>query len=300
MTPSSGRTPVRKSNDGPNQPTIMHTTPSAHTSGKHARLGEATLRGDAYKACIDGGTLPQTVPAVQVLHQVKQGLSLAPVRYGRVIAPRLDRGQRHPSSQHRSTEAVGLQGHAEPVGALGQSIPLFPVLGSAARPNPFQPLNTAWRRDVGASGLLIGASQDLSAEVLPFELIRVPLDLAKVNGRARLGEMLAHALVEAIDDEDVLDLSAEETAAEPEHGLAFLQLVVLGSQLGHGEAQLGRAVDEVVDQPAPARPRETEGLLKFFLCLLLHNQIPRLLLHGIGGNRSVVSVDQRVLVDLRP
>ena len=109
------------------------------------------------EACIDGGTLPQTVPAVQVFHQVKQGLSLALVRYSRVIAPRLNRGQRHPGGQHRSTEAVGLQGHAEPVGAVGQSLkraggcvhPVVPVLGSATRPNPFQPLNTAWRREVG-------------------------------------------------------------------------------------------------------------------------------------------------------
>ena len=31
---------------------------------------------------------------------------------------------------------------------------------------------------------------------------------------------------------------------------------------------------------------------------MLHSQIPRLLLHGLGGNRSVVSVDQCVLVDL--
>ena len=30
---------------------------------------------------------------------------------------------------------------------------------------------------------------------------------------------------------------------------ALLQLVVLNSQLGHGATQLGRAVDEVVDQP---------------------------------------------------
>ena len=66
----------------------------------------------------------------------------------------------------------------------------------------------------------------------------------------------------------------------------------LGSQLGHGEAQLGRAVDVVADQPLPQRvlPRETEGLLKFVLCLLLHSQIPRLLLHGPGGNRKCRSV----------
>ena len=64
-----------------------------------------------------------------------------------------------------------------------------------------------------------------------------------------------------------LDLSAVETATKLEHGHALLQLVVVGSQLGQGEAQLGRTVDEVVDQPLPQRvlPRETEGLLKFVL-----------------------------------
>ena len=97
-----------------------------------------------------------------------------------------------------------------------------------------------------------------------------------LNGRARLGELLAHARVEAFDDGNVLDLSAVETTAKPGHGLALLQLVVLGSQFGHGETQLGRAVDEVVDQPLFQRvlPQETEGLLKFVLCLLLHSQTP--------------------------
>ena len=61
-------------------------------------------------ACIDGSTLPETVPAVQVHHQVKPGLNLALARYVRVIAPRLDRGQRHPGSQHRSTKLSRLQG----------------------------------------------------------------------------------------------------------------------------------------------------------------------------------------------
>ena len=71
-----------------------------------------------------------------------------------------------------------------------------------------------------------------------------------------------------------MTLSAVETAATLDHGLALLQLVALGSQLGHGEVQLGRAVDEVVDQ---ALLQRVEGLPKFVLCLLLHSQIPRLL-----------------------
>ena len=155
--------------------------------------------------------------------------------------------------------------------------PVVPSLGFGSEAQPLPTLEHGVAKGRGASGLWVGASQDFSAEVLPFELIRVPLDLVLVNGRARLGELLAHARVEPIDDEDVLDLSAEETAAKPEHSLALLQLVVLGWR----EAQRGRAVDEVVDQhPAPARPST------------------RLLLHGIGGQRSVVSVDQRVLVDL--
>ena len=103
MTPSSGKTPVGQSNDGPKPPKllpkarIMHTTPSAHTSGTLANTPAWAKRRSATshtEACIDGGTLPQTVPAVQVFHQVKQGLSLTLVRYGRVIATRLDRGQR--------------------------------------------------------------------------------------------------------------------------------------------------------------------------------------------------------------
>ena len=63
------------------------------------------------------------------------------VKYDKVIALRLDRGRRH----------------AEPIGALGQSLKrasggvpqVFPMLSSAARPNPFQPMNMTYRRDVG-------------------------------------------------------------------------------------------------------------------------------------------------------
>ena len=151
MTRGSGRTPVGQSNDGPSHPPlpkarIMHTTPSAHTSGKHARLGEK-------RALMEALFLRQSRPSPPPSQIRTEPL----VRYGRVIAPRLDRGQRHPGSQHRSTEAVKFRRHAEPKGALGQSLkrpgggehPVVPSLGSAARPNPFQPLNTAWRRDVG-------------------------------------------------------------------------------------------------------------------------------------------------------
>ena len=111
---------MAQSDDGPKPPTTAEGAHNAHNSIPNnsdtpAHLGETTPR-------IDGGILPRAVPAVQVLHQVKQGLSLALVRYVKVIAPRLDRGPRHPDSQHCSTEVVRLQRHAEPVGALGQRL----------------------------------------------------------------------------------------------------------------------------------------------------------------------------------
>ena len=106
-----------QSDDGPKPPTSAEGAHHAHNSIPNnsdtlAHLAETTPR-------YDGGILPQTVRAVQVLHQVKPGLSLALVRYVKVIAPHLDRGPRHPGSQHSSTEVVRLQEHAEPVGALG-------------------------------------------------------------------------------------------------------------------------------------------------------------------------------------
>ena len=97
-----------------------------------------------------------------------------------------------------------------------------------------------------------------------------------------------------------MTLSAVETAAILEHGLALLQLVVLGAQLGHGEAQLGRAVDEVYrPTPAPARlstrdRRPTEIRPVPFAA----QSDPQASAHDLGGNRSVASVDQPVLVDL--
>ena len=83
-----------------------------------------------------------------------------------VIAQRLDRGQRHPSSQHRSTEAVGPQGHAEPVGALGQSLkragggvhPVVPKVGFGCEAQRLSTLEHGVGKGREASGLRVGAS----------------------------------------------------------------------------------------------------------------------------------------------
>ena len=115
--------------------------------------------------------------------------------------------------------------------------------GSEAQPLPTHEHDVSKER--GTSGLRVGASKDFSAESSNW-VIRIPLELLRTNGRARLGELLTHARVEAFDNER--PLSAVETTAKPEHGLALLQFVVLSSKLGHGATQLGRAVDEVVDQ----------------------------------------------------
>ena len=92
-----------QSDDGPNSPTTAEGAHHAHNSipnnsGTPVRLGETTSR-------IDGGTLPQTVSAVQVLHSFQTKLSLALVGYGGVIALRLDRwskAPRQPASLDRS------------------------------------------------------------------------------------------------------------------------------------------------------------------------------------------------------
>ena len=180
-----------QNDDGPKPPTTAEGAHHAHnsipnTSDTPAHLGETTPR-------IDGGMLPQTVPAVQVLHQVKPGLSLALARYVKVIAPHLDRGPRHPNSQHCSTEVVRLQGHAEPADVLGQRLKRA---GGGTHPGlESVPPKTSPRKSSHLSDPL-------------------PTHLETVNGCDKLGEMLAHACVEAIDDEDALGLSAVETAAK--------------------------------------------------------------------------------------
>ena len=50
-------------------------------------------------------------------------------------------------------------------------------------------------------GRWVRRTEHLAAEVLPRELRRVPLDEVVVDGGARLGELLAHGHVEAVDHE---------------------------------------------------------------------------------------------------
>ena len=91
-----------------------------------------------------------------------------------------------------------------------------------------------------------------------------------------------------------------ETAAKPEQGLALLQLVVLSSQLGHGSDPAGLCRRRGCrPTPAPARP-STRDRRPSEICPVpfAAQSDPQSVLYGIGGNRSVVSVDQRLLVDL--
>ena len=172
------RTPLRQSDDGDPSPPPCQRRASCPQLYPRTHLANAP-------AWAKRRTLPQTVPAVQVLHRNKPGLSLALVRCVKVIAPRLDRSPRHPRSQHCSTEIVRLQGHAEPVGALGQ------------------------RLKRAGGGMYPGLEL-----VPPKTSPRKSSDLVTVNGCDKHGELLAHACVEAIDDEDALGLSAVETAAK--------------------------------------------------------------------------------------
>ena len=66
--------------------------------------------------------------------------------------------------------------------------------GNEAQPLPTHEHDVAKGR--GTSGLQIGASKDISAEVLPIELIRVPLELLTIN--AKLGELLTNARVQPL------------------------------------------------------------------------------------------------------
>ena len=81
---------------------------------------------------------------------------------------------------------------------------------------------------------------------------------------------------------------------------SYIQLDEVNSQLGHGETQIDRVVGEVVDPPLLAKRSSPRDRRPSEICPVpfAAQSDPQVLLHGIGGNRSVVSVDQRVLVDL--
>ena len=153
MTPSNDRTKrcwTQTSHHCRRRASCTQLHLRTHLANTPAKRRSATLQTEA---CFDGGTLPQTIPAVQVPHQVKQELSLTAglshsalnVVKGTVVAsiarPKLTDSKGMPSQLARSARASN--------GLAEACTPLFPMLSSAARTNPFQPLNTAKRRDVG-------------------------------------------------------------------------------------------------------------------------------------------------------
>mmetsp|Transcript_106766 Transcript_106766/g.278761 ORF Transcript_106766/g.278761 Transcript_106766/m.278761 type:complete len:229 (-) Transcript_106766:299-985(-) len=148
--------------------------------------------------------------------------------------------------------------------------------------------------------LRVRATEDLAPEVCPAEAVGVPLDLIEVDARAWDGELRAHPCIEAVDDVDAIDLATVEAASKLQQGSPLFQLVVLVAQFIQTAAQLGCTVHQVVNKPFLQRivPRETKGLFKFLRRLLLHSKLRRLLLHSPGSDRTIVCVDQHILVDL--
>mmetsp|Transcript_71867 Transcript_71867/g.222888 ORF Transcript_71867/g.222888 Transcript_71867/m.222888 type:complete len:362 (-) Transcript_71867:122-1207(-) len=147
--------------------------------------------------------------------------------------------------------------------------------------------------------LRVGAAQHLLAEVRPCELPGVPLDLVVVDAGARGCELVPHAHVEAVDDEDVANLAAIEATAKLQQVDILLQLGPPGFQLRGADAQLSGRVHGIQDHAVlqGIAPRETKGFLEGFLRLGLHREGGGLQLHGLGGNRPVVRVDELLLVD---
>ena len=79
------------------------------------------------------------------------------VKYDRVIALRLGRGQRHPVASIARPKQLNSEGTPSQFARLARASngpaeacpKLFPMLSSAARPSPFQLMNMTYRRDVG-------------------------------------------------------------------------------------------------------------------------------------------------------
>ena len=124
----------------------------SNTSGKHARLGEATLCSFANwsvhwwrHTSSDSPGCPRPPP-----FQTRTEPSL--VKYDRVTALRLDRGQRHPVASIARPKQLNSDGTpsqlarlARASNGLAEACPkLFSVLSSAARPTPFQPMNKTY------------------------------------------------------------------------------------------------------------------------------------------------------------
>mmetsp|Transcript_35348 Transcript_35348/g.53140 ORF Transcript_35348/g.53140 Transcript_35348/m.53140 type:complete len:411 (-) Transcript_35348:39-1271(-) len=265
------------------------------------------MGGGFLLAAGDVGALLQAGTAVQVFQQVEQGLLLALVRHSRILEPSLDGGHGDAGGQHGLAVEVLLDRLAQPVGSLSQSLEragggvetVVACVRLRLELEGLPGLEDGVAEGAAVGGLGIRAAQDLAAEVAPGEAGRVPLDLVEVDALARDGELGPHLRVEAVDDEDVVDLSAVEASSELDQVLALLQRVVLGAEIIHGASQLGGAVHEVVDHALGQSlvPRQAEGLLELVLGLLLDGQLVGLLLHGPGGDGAIMGVDEHVLVD---
>eukprot|EP00438_Fugacium_kawagutii_P029829 Skav200955 [mRNA] locus=scaffold448:215684:219542:+ [translate_table: standard] len=145
----------------------------------------------------------------------------------------------------------------------------------------------------------VGGAQQLSTEVGPRHLLCRPFDLVVVDAGPWRGEFGSHVHVEAVDDIDVIHLPTVEATAELDDSLALLQGIVLLPKLVRSDAQLLGSVHSVVDQAIlhDLAPLHTELLLKFFLSLVLHNELLRLHLHCLRSNCTIVGVDQLLLID---
>mmetsp|Transcript_66309 Transcript_66309/g.176628 ORF Transcript_66309/g.176628 Transcript_66309/m.176628 type:complete len:456 (-) Transcript_66309:128-1495(-) len=256
----------------------------------------------------DGPSLLEAGSAVKVLQKVEERRLLALEGHRGVVAPRLHRRSRHARGQHRPPEAVLRQRHAEPVRALSErlegagggmdTVVARVRLSLEAQALPIGVDQVAHGTEVGGGG--VGGAQDLVSELRPRELPWGPLHRVVVDAGARGRELRAHVHVEAVNDEDAVDLAAVEAPTKLQERGALLERAPLCAEVAGADAELLRPVHRVEHEALlqSILPLHAEGLLELALRLRRYVQGVRPLLDGLCGNGAVVCVDELLRVNL--
>mmetsp|Transcript_38403 Transcript_38403/g.108526 ORF Transcript_38403/g.108526 Transcript_38403/m.108526 type:complete len:420 (+) Transcript_38403:293-1552(+) len=246
---------------------------------------------------------------IGVFQGIKEGtLPAAAQQHLRVIGPVLDGGNRDASGNHGLSKSVFLDRHPHPVVALRQglkgacarvdAIVTCEGHGGEAKLLPVvkdQPAQGA----LGGGGGVCGAKH-LAAEVLPAEGGGIPLDSEVVDPGRWLCELAPHGHVEAVNDVHVfIELAAVEAAAELDEVRLLVNDRPLGVKLLAIDPELLAGLGGVVDLPGlhGVIPLHARHALELALGLVIDSEVRRLYLDGLGGDGTVVGVNQQVFID---
>mmetsp|Transcript_19987 Transcript_19987/g.23952 ORF Transcript_19987/g.23952 Transcript_19987/m.23952 type:complete len:331 (+) Transcript_19987:83-1075(+) len=252
----------------------------------------------------------KAVVRVCILECVKQaGLDLVrglcTVFNLRVGTPVNDGREGNASTEECSTKAVLLHCLSEPVHALSKCLEwgcrcVDSIVSSVG--DLLQPKLLPLRHDQPPHAISWGVSrvcrsENGASEISPGQVLGVPFDNVVVDASAGKDKLRPHGHEEAVENVDVLDKTAVETATKLDQLVSLLCLSPLLVELLRVHTELCTAVNCVVHDALveSCLPVKAELSLELFC---RHIQLMGLEQSCLGGNSIVVLIDQLILVDL--